>query len=113
MLDEPSLGLAPIMVEFIFATIFELRKCGRNDLARSSKTSRNRLQLAEFATVLENGEVALSGSAADIADNDAYGRLISACRDYGLSRHRAWLKISRPRTMKNDAPRSSAPDLPA
>jgi branched-chain amino acid transport system ATP-binding protein len=70
MFDEPSLGLAPIMVEFIFATILELKKSGVTILLIEQNVTES-LAVAEFAIVLENGEVALSGSSADIADDEA------------------------------------------
>ena len=69
MLDEPSLGLAPIMVEFIFAAIRELRNAGVTILLIEQNVVES-LALAEFATVLENGEVALSGTAAEVAVDD-------------------------------------------
>ena len=69
MFDEPSLGLSPLMVEFIFATILELKKSGVTILLIEQNVAES-LALAEFATVLENGEIALSGPAAEIADDD-------------------------------------------
>ena len=60
MLDEPSLGLAPVMVEFIFAAILELKNSGVTILLIEQNVTES-LAVAEFATVLENGEVALSG----------------------------------------------------
>jgi branched-chain amino acid transport system ATP-binding protein len=73
MLDEPSLGLAPLMVELVFAAILELKKSGMTILLIEQNVAES-LALAEFATVLENGEVALSGTAADIADDDGVRR---------------------------------------
>lgn len=69
MFDEPSLGLAPIMVEFIFAAIRELKNAGVTVLLIEQNVVKS-LALAEFATVLENGEVVLSGTAADVVDDD-------------------------------------------
>ncbi|MGO9702946.1 MAG: ABC transporter ATP-binding protein [Xanthobacteraceae bacterium] len=69
MFDEPSLGLAPVMVEFIFAAILELKNAGVTILLIEQNVAES-LALAEFATVLENGEVALSGVAAEVADDD-------------------------------------------
>ena len=69
MFDEPSLGLAPLMVELIFAVILELRKSGVSILLIEQNVAET-LAIAEFAIVLENGEVALSGKAVDIAAND-------------------------------------------
>jgi branched-chain amino acid transport system ATP-binding protein len=70
MFDEPSLGLAPLVVEFIFAAILELKKSGVTILLIEQNVTES-LAIAEFATVLENGLVALSGSAAEIADDEA------------------------------------------
>jgi branched-chain amino acid transport system ATP-binding protein len=69
MFDEPSLGLAPIMVEFIFAAIRELRNAGVTVLLIEQNIVES-LALAEFATVLENGEVVLSGTATEVVDDD-------------------------------------------
>jgi branched-chain amino acid transport system ATP-binding protein len=69
MFDEPSLGLAPLMVESIFAAILELKNSGVTVLLIEQNVMES-LGLAEFAIVLENGEVALSGLAADVADDD-------------------------------------------
>jgi branched-chain amino acid transport system ATP-binding protein len=69
MFDEPSLGLAPIMVEFIFAAIRELKNAGVTVLLIEQNVVES-LALAEFATVLENGEVVLSGTAAEVVDDD-------------------------------------------
>jgi branched-chain amino acid transport system ATP-binding protein len=69
MFDEPSLGLAPIMVEFIFAAIRELRNAGVTVLLIEQNVVES-LALAEFATVLENGEVVLSGTATEVVDDD-------------------------------------------
>ena len=69
MFDEPSLGLAPLMVEAIFAAILELKNSRVTVLLIEQNVAES-LELAEFATVLENGEVALSGLAVDVADDD-------------------------------------------
>ena len=60
MFDERSLGLAPLMVELIFAAILELKKSGVTILLIEQNVAES-LALAEFATVLENGEVNLVG----------------------------------------------------
>ena len=73
MFDEPSLGLSPLMVEFVFNVILELKKSGMTILLIEQNVAES-LALADFATVLENGEVALSGTAADVAGNDGVRR---------------------------------------
>jgi len=66
MLDEPSLGLAPRIVREIFHIIDELRRRGASILL-VEQNARAALQVADYAYVLETGEVALEGPAADLA----------------------------------------------
>jgi branched-chain amino acid transport system ATP-binding protein len=68
MLDEPSLGLAPIIVADIFRTIGELRAAGVSVLL-VEQNAKAALQIADRAYVMELGEFILSGSARDIASN--------------------------------------------
>jgi branched-chain amino acid transport system ATP-binding protein len=68
MLDEPSLGLAPIIVADIFRTIGELRAAGVSVLL-VEQNAQAALQIADRAYVMELGEFILDGSAADIASN--------------------------------------------
>ena len=68
MLDEPSLGLAPIIVADIFRTIGELRAAGVSVLL-VEQNAQAALQIADRAYVMELGEFILSGSAKDIAAN--------------------------------------------
>jgi len=69
MLDEPSLGLAPIIVADIFRTIGELRSAGVSVLL-VEQNAQAALKIADRAYVMELGEFVLSGSAAEIAAND-------------------------------------------
>ena len=68
MLDEPSLGLAPIIVADIFRTIGELRASGVSVLL-VEQNAQAALQSADRAYVMELGEFILNGPAADIASN--------------------------------------------
>jgi branched-chain amino acid transport system ATP-binding protein len=68
MLDEPSLGLAPIIVADIFRTISELRASGVSVLL-VEQNAQAALQVADRAYVMELGEFVLSGPAKDIATN--------------------------------------------
>jgi branched-chain amino acid transport system ATP-binding protein len=68
MLDEPSLGLAPIIVADIFRTIGELRASGVSVLL-VEQNAQAALKIADRAYVMELGEFILSGQAADIAAN--------------------------------------------
>ena len=66
MLDEPSLGLAPLIVREIFHIIDALRERGASILL-VEQNARAALQVADYAYVLETGEVALEGPAAQLA----------------------------------------------
>ena len=62
MLDEPSLGLAPLIVREIFRIIAELRRRGVSILL-VEQNARAALQVADYAYVLENGGVKMEGEA--------------------------------------------------
>ena len=68
MLDEPSLGLAPIIVADIFRTIGELRAAGVSVLL-VEQNAQAALKIADRAYVMELGEFVLNGAASDIASN--------------------------------------------
>src|SRR6478609_8863315 len=68
MLDEPSLGLAPIIVADIFRTIGELRSAGVSVLL-VEQNAQAALRIADRAYVMELGEFILNGPAKDIAAN--------------------------------------------
>ncbi|MBM4430754.1 MAG: ABC transporter ATP-binding protein, partial [Chloroflexi bacterium] len=65
MLDEPSLGLAPMLVRAIFDTIREINQQGVTILL-VEQNARAALRLAHRAYVLETGQIALSGTAAEL-----------------------------------------------
>ncbi|HIJ86667.1 MAG TPA: ABC transporter ATP-binding protein [Desulfuromonadales bacterium] len=68
MLDEPSLGLAPLIVKEILHTISDLRSTGVSILL-IEQNARAALQISDYGYVLENGEIALEGPSAELADN--------------------------------------------
>ena len=68
MLDEPSLGLAPRIVREIFHIISDLRRTGVAILL-VEQNARAALQVADYAYVLETGEIVLEGPSAELAEN--------------------------------------------
>lgn len=70
MLDEPSMGLAPILVQQIFDIIKELHAAGTTILL-VEQNAEMALQVADRAYVLESGRIALSGTGAELAQSDA------------------------------------------
>ena len=73
MLDEPSMGLAPILVQQIFDIIKTLHASGTTILL-VEQNAEMALRIANRAYVLETGHVAMSGSAADLAKDDRVRR---------------------------------------
>ena len=69
MLDEPSMGLAPILVDQIFEIIKELHAAGTTILLVEQNATKA-LQIADRAYVLENGRITLSGTGAELAQSD-------------------------------------------
>jgi branched-chain amino acid transport system ATP-binding protein len=70
LLDEPSLGLAPLMVAQIMSQISALREAGGTVLV-VEQNARAALGIADRGYVLENGRITMSGKASDLLDNDA------------------------------------------
>ena len=70
LLDEPSMGLAPMLVDEIFAIIADLKREGRT-LLLVEQNAEAALDVADFAYVLESGRVTLHGKATDVAANPA------------------------------------------
>jgi branched-chain amino acid transport system ATP-binding protein len=68
MLDEPSLGLAPILVEEVFRVITEINRLGVTVLLVEQNTQ-HALTLAHRGFVMELGRIALSGSGSDLLSN--------------------------------------------
>jgi len=68
LLDEPSMGLAPVLVEQIFEIIDDINRQGTTILLVEQNASMA-LSIADRAYVLETGAIVLAGSAADLAAN--------------------------------------------
>ena len=69
MLDEPSMGLAPILVEQIFGIIKELHKAGTTILL-VEQNAEMALKIADRAYVLESGEITVTGTGKELAASD-------------------------------------------
>ena len=68
LLDEPSMGLAPVLVEQIFATIDSINRQGTTILLVEQNAAMA-LSIAHRGYVLETGVIVLSGSATELAGN--------------------------------------------
>jgi branched-chain amino acid transport system ATP-binding protein len=68
MLDEPSLGLAPLIIKEIFRTVAELKKTGVSILL-VEQNARVALQVADYGYVLETGEISLEGPSSELIND--------------------------------------------
>jgi len=69
LLDEPSMGLAPILIQQIFDTILEIRKQGVPILL-VEQNAFLALQIADYGYVIETGEIVLEGNAQSLLSNE-------------------------------------------
>jgi branched-chain amino acid transport system ATP-binding protein len=69
MMDEPSLGLAPLLVKEVFNIILDIYQSGMTILLIEQNAS-VALQIADYGYVLETGKIVLSGPGKELADND-------------------------------------------
>ncbi len=69
MLDEPSMGLSPIMMQRILSTVRELKEQGTTILL-VEQNAQAALSLADSAYVIETGKIVLSGTGAELLTND-------------------------------------------
>jgi branched-chain amino acid transport system ATP-binding protein len=70
LLDEPSMGLAPQIVEEIFAIVAELNRNERVSFLLAEQNTMVALRHANYGYILENGRVVMDGHAADLANNE-------------------------------------------
>jgi branched-chain amino acid transport system ATP-binding protein len=68
LLDEPSMGLAPVLVDVIFETIERIREQGVTVLV-VEQNALAALEIADYAYVLESGRLAMQGEAAKLLDD--------------------------------------------
>lgn len=68
LLDEPSLGLAPLLVQTVFDIIMDIRKMGKTILL-VEQNAYKALSIADRAYVLEQGKITMEGNAKEIAEN--------------------------------------------
>ena len=69
MLDEPSLGLAPVVVAEVYRIIEEIKKDGTTILL-VEQNAKKALGVADRAYILANGQIEMSGTGAEMANND-------------------------------------------
>jgi branched-chain amino acid transport system ATP-binding protein len=70
LLDEPSLGLAPLIVQEIFQIIRTINKTGGTTVLLVEQNATIALSVSHFAYVLETGQVAVSGTPEELRQNE-------------------------------------------
>jgi branched-chain amino acid transport system ATP-binding protein len=70
MLDEPSLGIAPILVQEIFRTIKKINQTQGMTILLVEQNANQALKLADYAYVLETGKVVLEGKSSELAEDE-------------------------------------------
>ena len=71
MIDEPSLGLAPMVIDQVYEMLLDLRRRNGLTLLINEQSSQRVLEFADHVYVLRNGEIQLSDSAANLQDGKA------------------------------------------
>ena len=89
MLDEPSLGLAPAVVDALYDTLVELHRQGLT-LLLAEQSIPLALGIADYAYVLQTGRIALEGKASDLQRNEQVREIY-----LGLARAGAELRLTR------------------
>ncbi len=69
LVDEPSLGLAPVLVQALFAALREINRAGMTVLLVEQNV-RQTLQMAHRGYVLENGRITLAGTGTELLNNE-------------------------------------------
>ena len=87
LLDEPSMGLAPLVVKEIFAIIRRLRESEGVSILLAEQNVARALELVDYGYVLENGAVALEGEVSRLRENDDIRRFYLGLGD--VSKHQA------------------------
>ena len=70
LLDEPSLGLAPLVIDLIFETLDKIRKDGTTILIVEQNALMT-LELADYAYVMELGEISMQGPASELIHDES------------------------------------------
>ena len=69
MLDEPSMGLSPLLVQEVFGIIKKIHEAGTTILL-VEQNAKMALKIADYAYVLETGRIVLEGKASELLKND-------------------------------------------
>src|SRR3954463_8851105 len=83
LLDEPSMGLAPQLVEEIFDIVKDLNQKEKVSFLLAEQNTNMALRYADYGYILENGRVVMDGQAADLAQNEDVKEFYLGCPTAG------------------------------
>ncbi len=87
LLDEPSLGLAPQIIEEIFETVTRLRTEEGLSILLVEQNAALALEIADYAYIMENGRIVLDGAASEIAGNADVKEFYLGFGDHGTKKN--------------------------
>jgi len=83
LLDEPSMGLAPMLVEGIFGTVASLMKSEKMSGLLVEQNALAALSIADYGYVMENGRIVLDGAASELKENEDVKEFYLGLSDLG------------------------------
>lgn len=92
LLDEPSLGLAPLLIQEIFLLIRRINKERGTTILLVEQNANLALATADFAYIIENGRIALSGSAEELKNSTQVQEFYLGISEHGEQRNYRQLK---------------------
>jgi branched-chain amino acid transport system ATP-binding protein len=92
LLDEPSLGLAPLLVQEIFQLIRRISQDLGTTILLVEQNANIALSTADYAYIMENGIIALSGSTAELSNSDAVREFYLGISEHGERKNYRTLK---------------------
>jgi len=90
LLDEPSLGLSPLLVQEIYRIIRRLKEEGGAAMLLVEQNAKMALDVADFGYVLDGGRIVLDGSAERLKSNEDVKEFYLGIRDAGVRGVRRW-----------------------
>ena len=90
LLDEPSLGLSPLLVQEIYRIIRRLKEEGGAAMLLVEQNAKMALDVADFGYVLEGGRIVLDGTAERLKSNEDVKEFYLGIRDAGIRGVRRW-----------------------
>ena len=90
LLDEPSLGLSPLLVQEIYRIVRRLKAESGAAMLLVEQNAKMALDVADFGYVLEGGRIVLDGTAERLKSNDDVKEFYLGIRDAGVRGVRRW-----------------------